>query len=239
MMVSLMGCSMNKRIIQTEVLAEGPQDEAVAQAINLATRTPPPTFTNTPRPTFTHTPTPTPTPTFTPTPTATFTPTPTVTPTPTNTPTPTDTPTVTPTNTPRPPTATPTVTLTPVPVYDYLVEEFYEDYTSNNFLTMYVAMVNKQEIPIGGLKLVGVFQPGGATHETELSKWHFEGYSVPSPGQVLKTGSVKFEPPGGFHDGKWIVHLQNEAGQRMSADFEFHTSADIPKWYFLKFKSRE
>jgi hypothetical protein len=106
--------------------------------------------------------------------------------------------------------------------------------TTNHFLSGYIAIVNHQEIPIGGLKAVGVFEPGGGHYETTLSKWFFEGYSA--PGAVIKTGSVKFEPPGGIQPGSWLIHLENEWGQRFSEEVAIATNPDDKRWFFIKFK---
>jgi hypothetical protein len=121
-----------------------------------------------------------------------------------------------------------------VPSYPYVTAEIYTDFTSNHFLTGYIAIVNNQEIPIGGMKAVGVFEPGGYRYETSLSQWFFEGYSV--PGEVIKTGSVKFEPPGGIQKGAWFIHLENEGGQRFSGDVAIATDPDHREWFFIKFK---
>ncbi len=214
-----------------------------------------PTATSTPRrvvqvmPTFT--PTATPSPTSTPTSTPTETPLPTATPLPTNTPIPTNTPlptdtpepTSTPTNTPRPyippPTNTPTPappTLTPKPVYDFLLNEFFNSPTNNPFMVMYVSVTDINDIPIGGMKVVGTRLDHNLTYESPLSTWHFEGYSA--PGEVVKTGNLKFEPPGGIESTKWLIHLQDANGVRMSDDVPFHTNQDNRQWYFVKFKRK-
>ena len=52
--------------------------------------------------------------------------------------------------------------------------EVYKEGTTNHFLTGYVAIVNAQEIPIGGIKVVGVFEPGSQRHESPLSQWFFD-----------------------------------------------------------------
>jgi hypothetical protein len=101
-------------------------------------------------------------------------------------------------------------------------------------LTGYIAIVNGQEIPIGGIKAVGTFEPGGVRYESPLSKWFFEGYSAPGP--VIKTSSVKFEPPGGIQDGVWFIHLEDEWGTRLSEDVTVTTSSNNPEWFFIKFK---
>jgi len=111
--------------------------------------------------------------------------------------------------------------------------EVYEDYTSNLFLTGYIAIVNHQEIPIGGVKAVGVFEPGGQRHESPLSQWFFDARTA--PGVVMKTASVKFEP-GGIQAGTWFIHLEDPNGTRLSEDVAINTDPDNPKWFYIKFK---
>ena len=111
--------------------------------------------------------------------------------------------------------------------------EVYKDYTSNPFLTVYVAIVNQQEIPVGGVKAVGTFEPGGLRHESPLSKWFFDARTA--PGVVVKTASVKFEP-GGIQAGTWFIHLENEQGVRLSEDVDIATDPNAPQWFYIKFK---
>jgi hypothetical protein len=60
--------------------------------------------------------------------------------------------------------------------------------------------------------------------------------AINAPGEVLKSGNVKFEPPGGIEDTNWIVHLADANGNRLSDDVPFTTSIDGKQWYFLKFR---
>ncbi len=94
--------------------------------------------------------------------------------------------------------------------------------------------MTEQEIPIGGVKVVGHFEPGGYYHESPLSKWFLEGYSA--PGEVIKSGSVKFEPPGGILKGAWLLHLEDEWGTRLSPDVPIETDPDNKEWFFVKFR---
>ena len=209
---------------------QGGQDQPGAKAT--ATPLPPPIVL--PSPTATVTPEPTPTntaPAFQPTVTPTQPPPATQTPTPTPPPTATSSPIPTPTL-PRP-LPTPTATIPPPPKYSYVLSEIFTDQTSNHFLTGYIAIVNNQEVPIGGMKVIGRFQPGDIYYETALSNWFFEGYSA--PGAVLKSGSVKFEP-GGIQKGTWSLHLANEQGDRFSDDVLIHTDPAHKEWFFIKFK---
>ncbi|UCC87431.1 MAG: hypothetical protein JSV81_21660 [Anaerolineales bacterium] len=236
-LASSLGCSLAP-LVRTEPLvlaADSPAAAVVTSLPHPSTTpiayqflTPVPTLTPSATPPPTDTPTPTSSPTHTSTPTGTPSPTATATPTPTQTPLPTRT------FTPAPATPTPTPTWTPTPSYAYRAAELYTSHTSNQFLSGYVAIVNHQEIPIGGVKAVGSFEPGGAHFESRLSNWFFEGYSAPGP--VLKTSSVKFEPPGGIQLGTWLIHLEDEGGMRLSEDVAVSTNPNQPEWFFIKFK---
>jgi hypothetical protein len=249
-LLSSLGCSLSPqrglarlkgliRRLEPVVLADRPHDPI------LATYTPWPTFTPTALPS------PTPVPTFTPsamlmptdTATATSTPLPTDTPLPVPTAIPSPTSPLPPTATPQPvpavaaarlpATPTPVPTPAPTPGYDYLVNEVYIDHTTVPFLTGYIAIVNAQEIPIGGVKAVGVFEPGGQRYETRLSPWFFD--VATAPGAVAKIGSVKFEP-GAIQSGTWTIHLENEGGDRLSEDVGINTDPGDPQWFYIKFK---
>jgi len=209
--------------------------EALSEATPTPTSTRLPTFT----PTSTPTETPTPTATSTQTPTPTQTPTATQTPLPTNTPVPTNTPlpTATPTFTPiPPPSATPLPSPTPKPEYDFLTAEFFNSPTTNHFMVIYVAVVDPNEIPIGGMKVVGTRLDHNLSYESPLTKWHYEGYNA--PGEVIKSGNVKFEPPGGIESTSWTLHLEDNNGVRQSDDIQFDTDQTNPQWYFIKLRRK-
>lgn len=220
-------------------------------ALNRATATPAPSRkwaslpTLTPTPTNTHTPAPTHIPTETPLPTDT--PLPTQTPSPAHTATPTHTNTPSPTYTPAPTyaaTVTPvpsltvmlSPTLTPVPDYDFMLAEFYNSPTTNQFLMVYVAIVDPNEIPIGDMKIVGTRLDNHMTYESPLSTWHYEGYNA--PGEHVKSGNVKFEPPGGIESTSWVLHLEDAHGHRQSADIPFDVDASNQQWYFIKLRRK-
>jgi hypothetical protein len=101
---------------------------------------------------------------------------------------------------------------------------------------MYVAIVDINDIPIGDMKIIGTRLDHNLTYESPLSTWYFEGYNA--PGEVRKSGNLKFEPPGGIEDTSWILHLADAHGNRLSADVPFDTSTTDKQWYFLKFKRK-
>ncbi len=158
-------------------------------------------------------------------------PAPTATPLPTNTPVP-----------PQPPapvvvslpTATPPPTSTPTPAYDFTLAEFYNSPTTNSFLMVYVAVVDPNDVPIGDMKVVGTRQDHNLTYESPLSKWFYEGYSA--PGEVIKSGNMKFEPPGGIETTSWVLHLEDTHSNRQSADIPFDVDANNKQWYFIKLR---
>jgi hypothetical protein len=123
-----------------------------------------------------------------------------------------------------------------VPEYDFLLAEFYNSPTANPFMVMYVAVVDANEIPIGDMKIVGTRLDHHLTYESPLSTWYYEGYNA--PGEVIKSGNVKFEPPGGIETTGWVLYLANSSGARMSEDVPFATDEANRQWYFLKFKRK-
>lgn len=160
---------------------------------------------------------------FTATPSPTFTPRPTV--------------NISPVHTPLShPMPTPSPTLTPWPGYDFMLAEFYNSPTTNSFLLVYVAVVDPQEIPIGDMKIVGTRLDHNLTYESPLTTWHYEGYNA--PGEHIKSGNVKFEPPGGIESTSWLLHLEDARGQRQSEDIPFDVDENNKQWYFIKFRRK-
>ena len=121
-----------------------------------------------------------------------------------------------------------------MPDYDYLLGEFYNSPTTNSFIVIYVAVVDPNEIPIGGMKVVGTRLDHNLTYESPMSTWHYEGYNA--PGQVRKSGNLKFEPPGGIEATSWLLHLADAQGNRLSDDVPFDTDPASKQWYFVKFR---
>lgn len=115
-----------------------------------------------------------------------------------------------------------------------MLAEFFNSPTTNNFLLIYVAIVDPKEIPIGDMKIVGTRQDHNLTYESPLSTWYYEGYNAPS--QVIKSGNVKFEPPGGIETTSWVLHLEDMHGHRQSGDIPFDVDANNKQWYFIKFR---
>ena len=194
-------------------------------------RTPRATFTNTP--VVTSTPTPTSTPTVTPIPTETSTPIP---PTETPTPLPTDTPTITPTSTPPPPpppTNTPAPTDTPAPSWDYQLAELYSQPTQANILSIMVAIQTHQGGFIPGFRIVGI-DPNGVVTKSEISAGEVIGFTP--PGEVVKSGNVKFEPLSNYVTGTWFFHLETPDGTQISDTYPVSMDVENRSWYFLRFQ---
>ncbi len=201
--------------------------------------TPRPTFT--PTPNYTDTPTNTPSPTVTPIPTETPTPVPTNTPLPTNTAAPTNTPVPTTPAPPPPPTATFTPAPTPTPDYPYtVVEQGNREFqpTNHHTITIYVAAVDQNNTPIGGLKMIGDHQPSGQHAESPLSDWNWSTANCLNCSYV-KQGNLKFEP-GLFADGTWEVYLSDSNGTQLSKKISLSYSSDPSTWVwdFLLFKKK-
>jgi hypothetical protein len=130
----------------------------------------------------------------------------------------------------------PVATPEPESGYDFLLAEFYNSPTTNSFLVIYVAIVDANEIPIGDMKVVGTRLDHNLTYGSPLSTWHYEGYNA--PGEVIKSGNVKFEPPSGMETTSWVLHLEDANGVHQSEDVPFNTDQNDKQWYFIKFKRR-
>ncbi len=117
-----------------------------------------------------------------------------------------------------------------------MLAEFFNSPTTNSFLVMYVAVVDPNDTPIGGMKIVGTRLDHNLTYESPLTTWHFEGYNA--PGEVVKSGNVKFEPPGGIETTNWILHLEDANGHRQSNDIPFNTDQNSRQWYFVRFQRK-
>lgn len=218
-----------------------PFDQLVAYATEAAGSTQVAGIIYTPRPTFTATLPTTPTPTKTPTPTITPIPTDTLTPLPptdTPTPRPTETPTPGPTNTPAPPpppTPTPLPTNTPAPIWAYQLSELYSQPTQANILSIMVAIQTHNGDFIPGLRVVGV-DPNGVVTKSEISAPDVIGYTP--PGDVVKSGNVKFEPISNYVTGAWMFHLEMADGTQVSDTNPVNMDTENRSWFFLRFQPR-
>ncbi len=184
------------------------------------------------------TPVPTPVPTLTPSPV----------PFPTETPTslPTETPVPPPAQPPAPkappPTATPSEpTPTPAPQYKFMLREQGNrefQRTTNNLITMYVAIVSAGNVPVGGYKVVGDHSAGMHV-ESALSDWNWSATNCLDC-DYIKFGNVKFEP-GPFVDGVWNIYVADEAGTQLSpvVPLPYSTNPDQWVWDFVIFAEAE
>jgi hypothetical protein len=114
--------------------------------------------------------------------------------------------------------------------------EFFNSPTTNSFMVIYVAIVDINEVPIGGMKIIGTRLDHNLTYESLLSTWHYEGYNA--PGEVVKSGNVKFEPPGGIESISWKLYLADANGAQMSETVQFDTNQNDKQWYFITFRRK-
>lgn len=203
-------------------------------------RTPRPTFTATPE--WTATPTVTDTPTHTPIPPDT--PTPLPPPPPTDTPVPpTDTPA--PTRKPRPPTETPTPgppTDTPVPDYPFVIAEQMDrtfSHTTNNFIFVCVAIVDANNTPLYGYKVVGDSPNVEFGSHVESAPSCADWCATTGQSGLVKACNVKFEP-GPFIDGVWNIRVVDGGGSQVSPTVSLPYSTDPNQWAwdFIVFKHK-
>lgn len=227
-----LSCSLAQPIIQrvksSRALASLSSDSGQAESTRRRP-TPRPTFT--PTPNYTATPIDTATPTITPIPSDTLTPVPTETPAPTDTPAPTETPVPTNTSPPPPPTATFTPAPTPTPDFPFRIkEQGNREFQKTNYhnITIYVAIVDANNVPIGGLKMVGDHVPSGMHTESPLSDWQWSAANCLGC-NYIKQGNLKFEP-GPFIDGTWNIYLADGNGTKLSEIIPLSYSSNPDQW---------
>jgi hypothetical protein len=166
---------------------------------------------------------PTPVPTLTPTAQSTAT----NTPIPTDTPTPTVPPPPPPPSTPEPPTST------PAPYFPFSIAETGNrvfQRTEYHLITIYVAITTLDNVPIGGLKVIGDHVPSGRHVESSLSDWNWSKTNCLDCAYI-KFGNVKFEP-GPFEDGTWSIYVADPQGNQLSPAVPFSYASDPSQWYW-------
>jgi len=204
-------------VTPTAALPPTPVSYVTPEATATATLPPPPTFT----PTFTPLPTETPT-LVVPSPT----------PAPGNTPTAAPSP-LPPTDTPVPalPTPTPPPTETPAPAFSFEAAEVDTFPTNHLDFDVYIAVVDANNTPLNGYKVVGVHNSGlRAESGPSAGDW-----TENSGAMYYKAGNIKYQvanSPGGV----WQLQLVDGAGVAVAAPLDFPFAQDDLKWYFVLYK---
>jgi len=102
--------------------------------------------------------------------------------------------------------------------------------TTNPILVMYIALTNSNNVPIGGLKIVGDHSPSGTHYVSGESCFDFckrnglEG--------VIKQGNVTFEPPT-YETGVWHLYVVDGGGAQVSDVIPISINFDNPQWFFM------
>lgn len=86
---------------------------------------------------------------------------------------------------------------------------------------------------IPGLRIVGV-DPNGVVTKSELSADQVIGYTP--PGDIIKSGNVKFEPISNYVTGTWFFHLETADGQQVSDIHPLGMNAENRSWHFMRFQ---
>jgi hypothetical protein len=131
-----------------------------------------------------------------------------------------------------PPTATPAPpTVPPAPAFPFVLREQSNrafQHTNYHVITIYVAIVSEDNIPIGGLKVIGDHIPSGMHVESGLSDWHWSVTNCLDCNYV-KFGNLKFEP-GTFSDGVWSIYVTDGSGAPLSQAVPLSYSSDPNQW---------
>jgi hypothetical protein len=110
--------------------------------------------------------------------------------------------------------------------------------TSNNGIVVFVAAVDQNNTPIGGMKIVGISSATGERKESAPSSWSYDAVNCLDCSYV-KQGNVKFEP-GAFYDTTWNIYLADGGGTQVSpaVPLSYSSSPDTWVWDFIIFKQK-
>ena len=111
--------------------------------------------------------------------------------------------------------------------------------TNHHVITIYVAAVDANNVPVGGLKMVGDHAP--SNNHAESGPSDYGRWSVVNclDCDYIKQGNLKFEP-GLFEDGTWTVYLADQNGTQLSEKIPLSYSSDQNQWVwdFLFFQQK-
>jgi hypothetical protein len=110
--------------------------------------------------------------------------------------------------------------------------------TNYNAITVYAAVVDQNNTPIGDLKIVGDQTPSGLHAESLLTTWNYSTANCLNCNYV-KQGNVKFEP-GLFIDGTWEVYLADQSGTQLSpkVSLSYGAAPESWVWDFILFRKK-
>ena len=95
---------------------------------------------------------------------------------------------------------------------------------------MFVGLTTSDNVPIGGLKVVGDHSPSGIQHISDESCFDF--CKVSGIEGSVKFGNVTFEPPF-YETGVWNIYVIDGGGARVSNTIPVNIDSNSKSWYFI------
>ena len=111
--------------------------------------------------------------------------------------------------------------------------ELFSSPSQANILSIMVAIQDHDGNFIPGLRVVGI-DPNGVVTKSEISAGDVIGYTP--PGEVVKSGNVKFEPISNYVTGTWLFHLETPDGTQVSDSSPLGMDAENRSWFFMRFQ---
>lgn len=102
--------------------------------------------------------------------------------------------------------------------------------TTNPILVIYIALTDPNNVPIGGLKVVGDHTPSGLHWESAESCFDF--CKASGTKGTIKFGNVTFEPPR-YETGVWNLRVVDGGGTPVSDVISVPIDASSPGWFFM------
>lgn len=130
-----------------------------------------------------------------------------------------------------PPTDTPPPPPPPAPAFPFTVQEqgnrMFQG-TNYHLVTVYIAVTDIANNPVGGYRIIGEHSPTGRRVESPPTTWDWSVANCLDC-DYIKQGNVKFEP-GPFEDGIWNLYVVDGGGSRVSETVPLSYSSDPSTW---------
>jgi hypothetical protein len=111
--------------------------------------------------------------------------------------------------------------------------------STNNWVIVFVAIVDANNTPLGGYKVVGDSSDVEFNNHVVSPPSCYDWCTTTGQSGYVKAANLKFEP-GAFINGTWNIYLVDGGGAQVSAvvSFPYSTDPNSYTWDFVVFKHK-
>ena len=99
---------------------------------------------------------------------------------------------------------------------------------------MFIALTDGNNVPIGGLRVVGDHTPSGA-HVESVESCYNDFCKTSGVSGFVKFANVPFEPPA-YEAGTWNLYVIDGGGAKVSDVISVPVDPANPQWYFISLR---